>query len=496
MPINYGNGGSAYEAERLNDGLGNIVTAADAKDAVDKKHTQGTDQGLDTGGPNATTAAGVKGAVDDSHVQGTDQGLDTGGGNATTAAEVKGAVTHSTGTGAPHTAAGVGADAAGAAAGAVGTHEGTYAHGDIATNSGARHTQGTDQALDTGGGNEVTAANAKDAVSKKHTQNSDTFLDEGNANEVTAANAADAVTKKHDRSHALDDTSDHSIGSGTNGQVIGVTGGALGWLTPAGGHTRLHDLDSASDHSIGSGTLGQCIGVVSGPALGWVTPGGGGGTPVYVDKDFPVAKDWATDGAGTAGGWVGSGDLTDFDTLEFSGDELVFALANSSGVSKNAYFYFDLSADYYSLTYTHALMVHMLSQMTASGSTSAVQMGLIQNGGYYDEELNTAMNEHVSAGYYASMHVENHDDGDSININNAYSAGADTHFMSYQDMDKASLSVSGSSLRDSATVALTKRHLWDSDGTFSIKIRILVGNGATMSGKIKHFWAGPLFPLP
>jgi len=31
-----------------------------------------------------------------------------------------------------------------------------------------KHTQGTDQALDTGGGNEVTAANAKDAVTKKH----------------------------------------------------------------------------------------------------------------------------------------------------------------------------------------------------------------------------------------------------------------------------------------------------------------------------------------
>jgi len=47
--------------------------------------------------------------------------------------------------------------------GDLSTHESTYAHADIATNSGARHTQGTDQALDTGGANEISAANAKAA---------------------------------------------------------------------------------------------------------------------------------------------------------------------------------------------------------------------------------------------------------------------------------------------------------------------------------------------
>ena len=31
----------------------------------------------------------------------------------------------------------------------------------------------------------------------RHTQNSDTYLDEGETNEVTAANAKDAVDKKH-----------------------------------------------------------------------------------------------------------------------------------------------------------------------------------------------------------------------------------------------------------------------------------------------------------
>ena len=38
------------------------------------------------------------------------------------------------------------------------------------------HSQDTDDYLDKGGSNEVTAANAKDAVAKKHTQNADTNL--------------------------------------------------------------------------------------------------------------------------------------------------------------------------------------------------------------------------------------------------------------------------------------------------------------------------------
>lgn len=78
-----------------------------------------------------------------------------------------------------------------------------------------RHTQGTDQGLDTGGANAVTAAQAKagythsqivhapsdavslstvkadsdvaDTISKKHIQNTDTKLDEGGANEISAA---------------------------------------------------------------------------------------------------------------------------------------------------------------------------------------------------------------------------------------------------------------------------------------------------------------------
>ncbi len=138
----------------LDTGGANAVTAANAKDAVTKKHTQGTDQGLDTGGANASTAADVKDAVTKKHTQGTDQGLDTGGANAVVVADVKDAVTK-------------------------------------------KHTQGTDQGLDTGGANASTAADVKDAVTKKHTVNTDTYLDFGGTNEISAANVMKADGTKN-----------------------------------------------------------------------------------------------------------------------------------------------------------------------------------------------------------------------------------------------------------------------------------------------------------
>ena len=70
-------------------------TDTEVASAVSLKHTQGTDQGLDTGGLNAVVVADVKSAVSLKHSQGTDQGLDTGGTNAVTAAQAKAAYTHS-----------------------------------------------------------------------------------------------------------------------------------------------------------------------------------------------------------------------------------------------------------------------------------------------------------------------------------------------------------------------------------------------------------------
>ncbi len=40
----------------------------------------------------------------------------------------------------------------------------------IEANKDAKHTQGTDQGLDTGGGNAVVVVDIKDSVTKKHTQ--------------------------------------------------------------------------------------------------------------------------------------------------------------------------------------------------------------------------------------------------------------------------------------------------------------------------------------
>jgi hypothetical protein len=55
------------------------------------------------------------------------------------------------------------------------------------------HTKDFDTFLDKAGANEVTAANAADAVAKKHVQNTDTFLDQGGQNQVTAQNVATTV---------------------------------------------------------------------------------------------------------------------------------------------------------------------------------------------------------------------------------------------------------------------------------------------------------------
>ena len=58
------NDGIVDKAENVDDGAGNLSTAAEVKDAVTKKHTQGTDQHLDFGGANQVSAAQTKEAYD------------------------------------------------------------------------------------------------------------------------------------------------------------------------------------------------------------------------------------------------------------------------------------------------------------------------------------------------------------------------------------------------------------------------------------------------
>jgi len=123
-------------------------------------HTQGTDQGLDTGGPNAVTAAQARDAASKAHVQGTDAGVGTGGAYATTSVELKDAV--------------------------------TKRHA-----NNLDHSHANKNLLDTLSQTETDLA---DAVSKKHAANNDDYLDYGGENQVSAADAASAVTLKH--SHA------------------------------------------------------------------------------------------------------------------------------------------------------------------------------------------------------------------------------------------------------------------------------------------------------
>lgn len=60
-----------------------------------------------------------------------------------------------------------------------------------------KHVQNTDQYLDFGGFNQISAVSLVSMQTVSHTKDFDTFLDKAGANEVTAANAADAVAKKH-----------------------------------------------------------------------------------------------------------------------------------------------------------------------------------------------------------------------------------------------------------------------------------------------------------
>jgi len=93
----------------------------------------------------------------------------------------------------PHavTAALAGADPAGSASGGDAAHLLAFTHADIATNTGARHTQGTDLGLDTGGTNPITAATAKGHVDSTANPHS---TDVGNLGSGTISELNTAIT--------------------------------------------------------------------------------------------------------------------------------------------------------------------------------------------------------------------------------------------------------------------------------------------------------------
>ena len=289
-------------------------------------HTQGTDQGLDTGGPNAVTALALSGHVASSanphavtaaqtgaeplgavashettydhadlHTQGTDAGLDTGGVNAVTAAQLKAHLGDITGN--PHALSydDVGAEPIGAVSGHAGntfSGAGTTNHvPDPVTETGkflrddgswsdppgggdmtkAVYDTGNDGRVDNAeqlndGVNVATAANVKDAVDKKHTAGTDQHLDFGGAQQVSAAQAKSAY--------------DHSI----------VVAG------------NPHALDAAD---VGADAAGTAASEVSTHNTAFAGAGGMGHVPDPVTATGKFLKD-----DGTWASPAGSGDMT------------------------------------------------------------------------------------------------------------------------------------------------------------------------------------------
>lgn len=96
-------------------GTSDVSSNVDVAANTSARHTQNTDQYLDYGGANQSTAADVKDAVSKKHVA-----VTAGSGISVTGQQVANTDKGTT---------------------AVSSHEGTYVHGDIALNTGARHTR-------------------------------------------------------------------------------------------------------------------------------------------------------------------------------------------------------------------------------------------------------------------------------------------------------------------------------------------------------------------
>jgi len=67
----------------------------------------------------------------------------------------------------------------------------------VAANTAARHTQGTDAGLDTGGDNAITAEHAKSAYALSHTQNTDTILDYGGDDQISVSTINNVALAAH-----------------------------------------------------------------------------------------------------------------------------------------------------------------------------------------------------------------------------------------------------------------------------------------------------------
>jgi len=122
---------------------------------------------------------------------------------------------------------------------------------DYVANTAERHVQDTDNKLDDGGANEVTAANAKDAVDKKHTQGTDLGLDTGGSNPITAATAKTHVDTVAGNPHAVT-KAEVSLANVTDDAQLKRAAGDIGTFTektaPVGDDELLLEDSADSDN--------------------------------------------------------------------------------------------------------------------------------------------------------------------------------------------------------------------------------------------------------
>jgi hypothetical protein len=131
---------------------------------------------------------------------------------------------------------------------ATGTPSGKYLKDDgtFAAVTGS-HTQNTDQYLDYGGLSESSAANVKDAVTKRHsnsldhTSGNDQYIDHGGLNECSAVSLKDAVDKKH--SNSLDHSNSNDPSGDQKAALVGTSG------TPSNTNKYVTNDDSRNTNS-------------------------------------------------------------------------------------------------------------------------------------------------------------------------------------------------------------------------------------------------------
>ena len=114
------------------------------------------------------------------------------------------------------------------------------------------HVQNTDQYLDFGGFNQISAVSLIAMQTSSHDHDTDTYLDKGQANEVTAANAALAVSKMHDQGtdQYLDQGGADEVSAYTTNVVV-YRQIILGWV--------YGDASSTSQMSIGIDSGGERV---------------------------------------------------------------------------------------------------------------------------------------------------------------------------------------------------------------------------------------------